>query len=62
MSRNEKLLTRLLNPCTTFTWPELVRLLGHLGYRQVEGSASRAKFDNNDLTRQALSEYLQRRA
>lgn len=48
MSRNEKLLTRLLNPYTTFTWSELVTLLGHFGYRQLEGSGSRVKFDNGD--------------
>ncbi|NVZ99429.1 type II toxin-antitoxin system HicA family toxin [Pseudomonas gingeri] len=48
MSRNEKLLAKLLNPWMVFTWPELVTLLGHFGYRRLEGSGSRVKFDNGD--------------
>ncbi|KSW26203.1 MULTISPECIES: type II toxin-antitoxin system HicA family toxin [unclassified Pseudomonas] len=48
MSRNEKLLAKLLNESTSFTWQELVTLLRWLGYRQLEGSGSRVKFDNGD--------------
>ncbi|MEB6589795.1 type II toxin-antitoxin system HicA family toxin [Pseudomonas asiatica] len=46
MSRQEKLLAKLLNKQTGFTWPELVTLLRGLGYRQIEGDGSRVKFDN----------------
>ena len=48
MSKNEKLLAKLLNPWATFTWTELVTLLGHFGYRRLEGSGSRVKFDNGN--------------
>lgn len=48
MSKLEKLLHKLLNKHAGFTWPELVTLLGGLGYRQIEGSGSRVKFDNGD--------------
>lgn len=48
MSRHEKLMARLLNRQARFTWQELVTLLNGLGYRQIEGSGSRVKFDNGD--------------
>ena len=48
MSGNEKLLAKLLNESASFTWQELVTLLRWLGYRQLEGSGSRVKFDNDD--------------
>ncbi|KRV66965.1 MULTISPECIES: type II toxin-antitoxin system HicA family toxin [Pseudomonas] len=48
MSGNEKLLAKLLNESASFTWQELVTLLRWLGYRQLEGSGSRVKFDNGD--------------
>lgn len=48
MSRDEKLLAKLLNEQASFTWPELVTLLRRLGYAQLEGSGSRVKFDNGD--------------
>ena len=48
MSKNEKLLAKLLNLQMAFTWPELVTLLGWLGYRQIEGAGSRVKFDIGD--------------
>lgn len=48
MSRNEKLLAKLLNESASYTWQELVTLLRWLGYRQLEGSGSRVKFDNGD--------------
>ena len=47
MSRKEKLLAKLLSG-QAFSWPELVTLLGHLGYRQLEGAGSRVRFDNGD--------------
>jgi len=48
MSKNEKLLAKLLNEQASFTWQELVTLLSWLGYRQLEGTGSRVKFDNGD--------------
>ncbi|EPJ8753840.1 type II toxin-antitoxin system HicA family toxin [Pseudomonas juntendi] len=48
MSKQEKLLAKLLNKQAGFTWPELVTLLGGLGYRQIEGDGSRVKFDNGN--------------
>lgn len=48
MSKNEKLLAKLLNERASFTWQELVTLLRWLGYRQLEGTGSRVKFDNGD--------------
>jgi hypothetical protein len=48
MSKNEKLLGKLLNERASFTWLELVTLLHWLGYRQLEGAGSRVKFDNGD--------------
>ena len=48
MSKNEKLLAKLLNEQASFTWPELVTLLRRLGYRPLEGAGSRVKFDNGD--------------
>jgi predicted RNA binding protein YcfA (HicA-like mRNA interferase family) len=45
VSKNEKLLAKLLNEQTLFTWPELVTLLRRLGYTQIEGAGSRVKFD-----------------
>lgn len=48
MSKNEKLLAKLLNEHMAFTWPELVTLLRRLGYTQIEGAGSRVKFDIGD--------------
>lgn len=48
MSKHGKLLTKLLNKHSTFTWQELTTLLKSLGYRQIEGHGSRVKFDNGD--------------
>ena len=48
MSRQEKLLAKLLNRQASFSWPDLVTLLVGLGYRQIEGVGSRVKFDNGD--------------
>jgi hypothetical protein len=41
MSKQQKLLAKLLNKQAGFTWTELVTLLGGLGYRQIEGDGSR---------------------
>lgn len=48
MSKQEKLLAKLLNRQSAFSWPELVALLSGLGYRQIEGDGSRVKFDNGN--------------
>ena len=48
MSKNDKLLAKLLNEHTAFTWPERVTLLRRLGYTQIEGAGSRVRFDIGD--------------
>lgn len=48
MSKTEKLLAKLINGHSAFTWSELVTLLGRLGYSQLEGSGTRIKFDNGN--------------
>ncbi|SFM43632.1 type II toxin-antitoxin system HicA family toxin [Halopseudomonas yangmingensis] len=48
MSRQEKLLAKLLSKQSSFTWQELTSLLSGLGYRQLEGQGSRVKFDNGN--------------
>nr|WP_262926034.1 type II toxin-antitoxin system HicA family toxin [Pseudomonas chlororaphis] len=48
VSKNDKLLAKLLNDRGTFSWQELVTLLKRLGYTPLEGSGSRVKFDNGD--------------
>nr|WP_218585755.1 type II toxin-antitoxin system HicA family toxin [Pseudomonas sp. AN3A02] len=42
------MLAKLLNEQSAFTWPELVTLLGRLGYTQIEGAGSRVRFDKGD--------------
>lgn len=44
MSRQEKLLTRLLSKPKDFTWDELTKLLGSFEYEQLNGKGSRRKF------------------
>lgn len=47
MSRNEKLLSRLLSVPTDFTWDELVRILAYFGYKELKPGktgGSRRKF------------------
>lgn len=47
MSRNEKLLSRLLSVPSDFTWDELVRILAYYGYNELKGGktgGSRRKF------------------
>lgn len=48
MSKNEKLLAKLLNEQRVFTWPELTTLMRQLGYRQIEGAGSRVRFHTDD--------------
>ncbi|MDY7534456.1 type II toxin-antitoxin system HicA family toxin [Pseudomonas sp. Bout1] len=48
MSKNEKLLAKLFNEQSAFTWSELVTLLRRLGYTQIEGAGSRVSFDKGD--------------
>jgi len=48
MTRQAKLLTKLFNPNSTLTWDELVSVLKGLGFRQLEGSGNRVKFDNGN--------------
>jgi len=48
MSKQEKLIEKLLNPQGNMTWQELATLLCGLGYQQVQGSGSRVKFDNGN--------------
>lgn len=49
MSKQQKIINRLLNLNGVFTWPELCTLLKGLGYRQIEGDGSRVKFDNGNV-------------
>ncbi|HED1503002.1 TPA: type II toxin-antitoxin system HicA family toxin [Raoultella ornithinolytica] len=44
MSRKEKLRSRLDLLPKDFTWEELVTLLGHYGFKVLNGSGSRRKF------------------
>ncbi|HCG6617012.1 TPA: type II toxin-antitoxin system HicA family toxin [Vibrio parahaemolyticus] len=44
MSRQDKLLMRLLSKPKDFTWDELTKLLGSFEYELVNGKGSRRKF------------------
>lgn len=47
MSRNEKLLSRLLSVPTDFTWDELAKVLAKYGYKELKGGktgGSRRRF------------------
>lgn len=47
MSRNEKLLNRLLSVPKDFTWDELIRILSYYEYKEIKGGktgGSRRKF------------------
>ena len=44
MGQQQKLLDRLRSHPKDFTWSELKRLLGSLGYEEEAGSGSRRKF------------------
>lgn len=48
MSRKDKLRARLDCLPKDFTWDELVTLLGHYGFRVINGSGSKRKFVNDD--------------
>ena len=46
MTKVDKLVVRFKAVKTDFTWNELQKLLEGLGYKQVQASGSRVKFDN----------------
>jgi predicted RNA binding protein YcfA (HicA-like mRNA interferase family) len=48
MTKQQKLLTKLLDDKQKFKWSELVTLLKSLGYEQIEGNGSRVKFNNGN--------------
>lgn len=48
MSKKDKLLQKLLNRQSSFTWDELVSLMQHLGYQVKYGDGSRVKFITDD--------------
>lgn len=48
MTKHKKLLEKIRRPDSNWVWSELCALLIGLGYRQLEGSGSRVKFDNGD--------------
>lgn len=54
MSRQEKLLQRLLSKPKNFTWDELKKLLGLYNYQLLNGSGSRRKFIHQD-SKQVIS-------
>lgn len=48
MTKLEKLLAKLNNKKSDFSWQELETLLSRLGYKAIQGSGSRVKFDNGN--------------
>ena len=46
MGKREKLIARLKTVPADFTWQDLNAMLKALGYKEVQGSGSRVKFDN----------------
>lgn len=48
MGKLDKLIEKMGNPKSAWTWNELCSLLKKLGYTQEEGSGSRVKFDNGN--------------
>lgn len=44
MSKISKALAKIQTKPTDFTWSELVRIMLHFGYTQLEGDGSRVKF------------------
>ncbi|MEZ8853500.1 type II toxin-antitoxin system HicA family toxin [Vibrio cyclitrophicus] len=54
MSRQEKLLQRLLSKPKNFTWDELKKLLGLYNYQLINGNGSRRKFIHKD-SKQVIS-------
>jgi hypothetical protein len=49
MTKAEKLRNRFLTRPTDFTYNELVRLLGSMGYNEQQGSGSRVVFYNEEI-------------
>ena len=50
MANIEKLYEQLLHSRNNFTWQQVKRLLTLLGYKEIQGSGSRVRFVNKDLT------------
>jgi len=48
MSKKGKLLQKLLNTQSSFTWDELISLMQYLGYEVKYGDGSRVKFIHED--------------
>ncbi|WP_286916267.1 MULTISPECIES: type II toxin-antitoxin system HicA family toxin [Pseudomonas] len=48
MSRQGKLIAKLISQDGDFTWNELVKVLQGFGYEPIQGSGSRVKFYNGD--------------
>lgn len=48
MTKQEKLVKKLSRQNASLTWDELQGLLIQLGYKKLEGSGSRVKFDNGN--------------
>ncbi|MFZ1567755.1 MAG: type II toxin-antitoxin system HicA family toxin [Thiolinea sp.] len=48
VTKREKLLEKIRNVDSKWTWNELCALLVKLGYTQEEGAGSRVKFDNGN--------------
>ena len=51
MSKQEKLIAKLLEVPADFTWDELVRVLSAFGYREETSSGSHRRFFNPDTKR-----------
>ena len=49
MTKAEKLLNRFLSRPKDFTYNELLRLLGSMGYKEQQGSGSRVVFLNEEI-------------
>jgi hypothetical protein len=49
MSKAEKLKAKLRRAETRFKWTELVALLAHPGFEQIEGDGSRVAFHSDTL-------------
>ena len=48
MSKIKKTLAKIQTKPTDFTWNDLVRIMLHFGYQQIEGSGSRVKFYHSE--------------
>jgi hypothetical protein len=54
MSKRQKLLDRLSNKSSDFTYAELTKVLKGFGYDELQGEGSRVKFVNN-ITKHIIS-------